>query len=141
VPLPDPPPPVRMPARRAALAALAAGAVLGFAFAARTAPLMALATFVVLYRGIPVRTLLAAAAALLLVAVPVLTVAIPARDRGGYNSEYPVDRIAVHWVTVAAVVLLILALARWLAVSRATARPAAARAGAPPRAAEPVRVA
>ena len=138
-PLPDPSPPARVPVRRAVIPALAAGAVLGFAFAARTAPLMALATFVVLVRGIPIRTLFTAAAGLLLVVVPVLTVAIPARDRGGYNPEYPVERIAVHWVTVAAVVLLILALARWLSTARARrpAAPAAARrrAAAPARAA------
>ncbi len=57
--------------------------------------------------------------------VPLLTLAIPVRDPGGFNFEYAQDRIAVHWVTVAAVVLLVLALARVL--STATGRRAAAR--------------
>jgi arabinofuranan 3-O-arabinosyltransferase len=126
--LPDSDPPARLPARRAALAALAAGAVLGFVFAARAAPLIALGTFVILWRGIGVRALVAAAGALLLVAVPLLTLALPVRNPGGFNFEYAQDRIAVHWVAVAAVVLLVLALARVL--STATARPAAGRAAA-----------
>jgi hypothetical protein len=98
--------------------ALAAGAALGFVFAARSAPLIAAAVFVVLWRGIGVRALVAAAGALLLVAVPVLSLAIGAENRGGYNPEYAQDRIAIHWVAVAAVVLLILALARVLGAAR-----------------------
>jgi arabinofuranan 3-O-arabinosyltransferase len=109
----------RLPARRAAVAALVAGAALGFLFAARSAPLIALAAFLVLWRGIGTRALIAAAAALLIVVVPVLTLAIPVRDAGGYNFEYAQDRIAVHWVVVAAVVLLVLALARTLSTARA----------------------
>jgi hypothetical protein len=108
----------RMPARRAAIAALVAGAALGFVFAARSAPLIALGTFLILWRGIGTRALIAAAAALLLVAVPLLTVVIPVRDPGGYNFEYAQDRIAVHWVAVAAFVLLVLALARTLSTAR-----------------------
>jgi hypothetical protein len=102
--------PMRAP--RAALVALLAGGALGFVFAARAAPLIAIGVFVVLWRGIGARGLIAAAAALLLVAVPVLTLAVPVEDRGGYNPEYPVDRLPVHWVTVAAVILLALALVR-----------------------------
>ena len=127
--LPETDPVARMPAGRAALAALVAGAALGFVFAARSTPLIALGTFLILWRGIGVRALVAAAAGLLLVVVPVLTLAIPVRDPGGFNFEYAQDRIAVHWVTVAAVILLVLALARVL--STATARRAAARRSAP----------
>jgi len=120
--LPEPPRPARMPAGRAALLALAAGAALGFVFAARAGPAIALGVFLVLWRGIGVRGLVAGAAALLLVAVPVLTLAVGVEDRGGYNPEYPVERLPVHWVTVAAVILLALALARSLAPRAARPR-------------------
>jgi hypothetical protein len=65
-----------------------------------------------------------AAGALLLVAVPVLTLAIGVEDRGGYNPEYAQVRIAAHWVTAAAVVLLILALSRVLGAARRPRSPA-----------------
>ena len=114
----------RLPLARAALLALAAGAVLGFIVAARAAPIIAVATFVVLWRGIGVRALVAAAGALLLVAVPVLTLAVGVPDRGGYNPEYAQVRIAAHWAAAAAVVLLILALARVLGAARRPRSPA-----------------
>ena len=118
------PPPARSRSRRAALLALLAGAILGFAFAARAAPLIALGTFVILWRGIGVRALVAAAGALLVVAVPVLTLLIEPENRGGFNPEYAQDRIAVHWVAVAAIVLLVLALARVLGAARRRRSPA-----------------
>jgi hypothetical protein len=127
---PEPPPELpeasshRLPVRRAAFLALLAGAVLGFVFAARAAPLIAAGTFLILWRGVGVRGLVAAAGALLLVAVPVLTLAIGVEDRGGYNPEYAQVRIAVHWVTVAAVILLALALARVLGAARRRRSPA-----------------
>jgi hypothetical protein len=127
--LPETDPVERMPARRAAVAAVVAGAALGFVFAARSAPLIALGTFFILWRGIGTRALVTAAGALLLVVVPLLTLAVPVRDPGGYNFEYAHERIAVHWVTVAAVVLLVLALARTLSTARG--RRAAARRSAP----------
>jgi hypothetical protein len=114
----------RLPAGRAVVLALLAGAVLGFVFAARAAPLIALGTFLILWRGVGVRQLVAAAAALLLVAVPALTLAIGVEDRGGYNPEYAQARIAVHWVAVAAVILLVLALARVLGAARRRRSPA-----------------
>ena len=55
------------------------------------------------------------------IAVPILTLLIRPENRGGYNPEYSSDRIAVHWVAVAGITLLMLALAREL--SRARARP------------------
>ena len=114
----------RLPVGRAVALALLAGAVLGFVFAARAAPLIALGTFLILWRGVGVRQLVAAAAALLLVAVPALTLAIGVEDRGGYNPEYAQARIAVHWVAVAAVILLVLALARVLGAARRRRSPA-----------------
>ena len=103
-------------------------------FAARATPLFALGVFVVLWRGIGARQLALAGGAILAIAVPILTLLIRPENRGGYNPEYPVDRIAVHWVAVAGVTLLMLALAREL--SRARARRGRARA-APPSAAAP----
>ena len=57
--LPETDPVARMPVGRAALVALLAGAALGFVFAARSAPVIALATFLVLWRGVGVRALIA----------------------------------------------------------------------------------
>ena len=115
------------PRRRSS--ALLAGAALGFVFAARSAPVIALATFLVLWRGVGVRALIASAAALLLLVVPLLTLVVPVRNPGGYNFELAQERIAVHWVAVAAVVLLVLALARTLSTARG--RRAAAPGSAP----------
>jgi hypothetical protein len=134
-PLAAEPPAARLSARRAAVAAVVIGLALGFAFAARTAPLMATAAYVILRRGVPARTLATVAAGLLVIVVPILTIVIPVQDKGGFNSNYPVDRIAVHWVTVAAVVLLGFALARWLSTARV--RRPEAPAARPADAAEP----
>ncbi len=111
-------PPARVRAGRAALLAVPVALALGFMFAARATPLFGLAAFFILWRGIPARPLALAAGALLVVAVPILTVAIPVENRGGFNPSYAGDRVAVHWVTVAAVVLLLFALARELAGAR-----------------------
>jgi hypothetical protein len=116
--LPDDPPPARMSAGRALVFAVPIALALGFAFAARATPLFGLGAFVILWRGIGTRPLALAAGALLVVVVPVLTVLIPVRDRGGFNPSYAGDRVAVHWVAVAAVVLLLFALARRLASAR-----------------------
>jgi hypothetical protein len=126
--------PRALSARHAALLAVPAGLALGFVFAARATPLFALGVFVVLWRGIGARELALAGGAVLAVAVPVLTILIRPENRGGYNPEYSIDGIAVHWVAVAGITLLMLALAR--ALSTARARPDRARA-APPSAAAP----
>ena len=114
-----------MSARRAALIAVPVGLAFGFVFAARAVPLFALGTFFVLYRGVTAKQLALAGGAVLGIAVPVLTLLIRPEDRGGYNPEYAIDRIAVHWVTVAGVALFVLAL------SRAMGRPARGRAAPP----------
>ena len=107
------------------LLALLAGAVLGFVFAARAAPLIALGDVPdPVARGRRARSSSRPPAVLLLVAVPVLTLAIGVEDRGGYNPEYAQARIAVHWVAVAAVILLVLALARVLGAARRRRSPA-----------------
>jgi hypothetical protein len=116
--LPEDRPPARMSPRRAALLAMPIALALGFAFAARATPVFFVGAFVILWRGIGTRPLALAAGGLLVVAVPVLTLAIPVRDRGGFNPSYAGDRVAVHWVSVAAVALLLFALARRLASVR-----------------------
>ncbi len=90
-------------------------------FAARAMPVFVLLVFVVLYRGIGARPLALAGGAILAIAVPILTILIRPENRGGYNPEYSADRIVVHWVAVAGITLLVLALAREL--SRARVRP------------------
>jgi arabinofuranan 3-O-arabinosyltransferase len=105
----------RLSARDAALVAVPAALALGFVFAARATPLFGLGVFVVLWRGIGTRDLALAGGCVLAVAVPVLTVIIRPENRGGYNPEYALERVAVHWVAVVGVTLMILALARELA--------------------------
>ena len=111
-------PPHRWPARAAIAAGLAAGVLLGFVFAIRAGVVIAPGVALVLWRGYSARQLALAAGGLLLVVVPVLYLAVPARDPGGYNTNLAVERIAAHWVAVAAVVLLMLALWRALRAAR-----------------------
>jgi len=115
-----------------------AALALGFVFAARATPLFAVLVFLVLHRGIGAKPLAAAGGAILVVAVPILTIVIRPENRGGFNPEYPADRIVVHWVAVAGITLLLLALARVLATSRASARRGRAP-DAPPSGAAPPR--
>jgi hypothetical protein len=110
-PLPDVPA-APWPLRRALLAGLAAGVVLGFVFAIRAGIVIAPAVALLLWRGVGARALALAAGALLAVVVPVLYLAIGPRNPGGYNTNYAVELIAAHWVGVGAVVLVGLALWR-----------------------------
>jgi arabinofuranan 3-O-arabinosyltransferase len=117
-PLPDAP--ARgWPVRRALVAGVAAGLVLGFVFALRAGAVLGPLTFVVLWRGVSARTLALGAGAALLVAVPVLhlVVGLPG---DGYMTNYAVERIAEHWVTVGA--LCALGAALWRTLSAASAR-------------------
>ena len=107
--------PRRWPLSRAIPVAVVAAAVLGFCFSIRSGFLIAPALALILWRGIAPRALIALAGGLLVVVVPVLYLVIPVHDSGGYDFRYPVERIAAHWVAVAAVVLLIVALWRTLA--------------------------
>jgi hypothetical protein len=116
-------PPVRLPLRTAALAGLFIGAALAFCFSLRSGLLIAPATALVLWRGIPSKPLALAGGALLAVAVPLIYIAFPADDLGGFNPAYAGDSLGGHWVAVAAWVLLALALWRVLSTaSRAAAR-------------------
>jgi len=113
---------VRMSAGRAALLAVPVALFFGFVFAARALPLFWVGVFYVLWRGVGSKRLALAGGALLGIAVPVLTVIIRPQNRGGYNPEYAIHQIAVHWVAVAGVALFFVALGRELALSRATVR-------------------
>ncbi|HEX8204645.1 MAG TPA: alpha-(1-_3)-arabinofuranosyltransferase family protein [Solirubrobacteraceae bacterium] len=100
----------RWPLRRALVAGVAAGLVLGFVFAIRAGIVIAPAVAFVLWRGFTPKRLALAAGALLGAVVPILYIAIGPRDPGGYNSNYAVELIAAHWVGVAAVVMILLSL-------------------------------
>jgi arabinofuranan 3-O-arabinosyltransferase len=134
-PLPEAPT-GRWPLRRALGAGVLAGLALGFVFAIRAGVVIGPAVAFALWRGIGARTLSLAAGGLLAVVVPVLYLVDTPPDHGGFDSNYAIDLIAAHWVGVAAVVCLLLALFRTLAGVRpkrlSTARdPSGARAREP----------
>jgi hypothetical protein len=123
----------RLPAGRALAAGVAAAVAFGFVFALRAGVVIGPVTALVLWRGISAKQMITIAGALLAIVVPAVYLIFPATDRGGYGPAYPVERLGAHWVTVGAVVLLILALAQSLSTaSRArNARAAAERRPAP----------
>jgi hypothetical protein len=119
-------------------AGVVVGAVLGFVFALRAGAVIGPVTTLVLWRGVGPRALALSAAAILGVVVPVLYLAFPAKDRGGFNFSYATDQMGAHWCAVAALVLLGLALARTLAARRRVSRATPPTpAGAPARATSP----
>ena len=75
-----------------------------------------------LWRAVGGGPLLAGAVVLLGVVLPVIYVAFPPEDLGGYNSDYAATLVGAHWVAVAGFVLLALVLARSLPLSRARGR-------------------
>ncbi|MEA2435596.1 MAG: arabinofuranan 3-O-arabinosyltransferase, partial [Thermoleophilaceae bacterium] len=130
--------PWRLPVRSALLAGAAAAVVFGFVFALRAGVVIGPVVALVLWRGMSPRTMILIAGALLAIVVPALYVIFPATDRGGYDPAYPVERLGAHWVTVAAVVLLVFALARTLSTaSRRHGARAGAREDAPASPAQP----
>jgi hypothetical protein len=130
--------PWRLPARLALLAGAAAAVVFGFVFALRAGVVIGPVVALVLWRGMSARAMILTAGALLAMVVPAIYIVFPATDRGGYGPAYPVERLGAHWVTVAAVVLLVFALARSLSrASRTSGDRAAAAADAPSAPARP----
>ena len=107
------------PVRRALVAGVAATLVLGFIFALRAGAVLGPLTFLVLWRGISARTLALGAGVVLLVALPVLHLAVGLPGEG-YDTNYAVQRIAEHWLAVGAVCALGGAL--WRTLSAASAR-------------------
>jgi arabinofuranan 3-O-arabinosyltransferase len=114
-PLLPPEGPAQVPMRRAAVAGLAAAFVLAFAFGLRAGVVLAPAVVFVLWRGVGAQALGVTAGALLAVVVPVIYLV---HGGGGEASGFATDRIAAHWVGVAAVVALLLALARAVSAAR-----------------------
>lgn len=132
-PLPEPST-ARVALRWALAWGVAAALAGGFVFALRAGVVIGPLVAFVLWRGIDAKRLALAAGGLLGIVVPILYLAVPIRDRGGYSTSAPMDRIAAHWVAVAAIVLLALALYRALAGAKAerarrpsASTPAAAR--------------
>ena len=119
----------RLPARRAIAVGVAAAAVFGFVFALRAGIVLGPVTALVLWRGLPTRRLIQAAAVLLVVTVPALYVLFPGQNQGGYDLGYITQHMGAHWVAVGAFVLLLLAVLRDLAT---TLPPRAAGVGAGP---------
>ncbi|MGH2892538.1 MAG: hypothetical protein ACRDPM_04610, partial [Solirubrobacteraceae bacterium] len=105
----------RLPVPKAAALAVVLGVVLGFVFAKRAGIAIAVGLFVIFWRGYGPRALAAAAGAVLLVAVPIAYLITDPRNQGGYNFNYSVELIGAHWLGVAAVIML--GLAVWMTVS------------------------
>ncbi len=124
--LPDPRRVGGMTPARALAFALAASAVIGLVFALRAGAVALPILAIVLWRGLPVRTLLTIAAVLLVIAMPAAYLLGTWRDHGGFNTNYAVDHTGGHWVAVAAVLVLVAVLIATLRVSRAMGRGAAA---------------
>ena len=100
---------------------LAAGAVTAVLFALRTGPVTAVIVFALLRWGVSVRRL-AGLAAVGVAALPVLYLAFPAEDKGGYSFEFTEDTLGAHWVADG-VVVLFAAAALLAAVVRRRLRP------------------
>jgi arabinofuranan 3-O-arabinosyltransferase len=110
----------RLPVGRAAALAVVLGVVLGFVFAKRAGIVIAVGLFVIFWRGYGPRALAAAAGTVLLVAVPIAYLIGDPRNQGGYNFNYSVELIDAHWLGVAAVIML--GLAVWMTLSAARRR-------------------
>jgi hypothetical protein len=111
-------PPVRWPARRVVLPALLGGCVLGFVFGVGAGVVCVPAIAFVLWRGVAARALTYGAGLLLGIVVPVLYLANAPSAAGGNHYAYPAQHMSAHWVGVAAVVLLLIALWRTLSGRR-----------------------
>jgi arabinofuranan 3-O-arabinosyltransferase len=106
----------RLSLPRAAALAVVLGVVLGFVFAKRAGVVIAVGLFVIFWRGYGPRALAAAAGAVLL-AVPLAYLITDPRNQGGYNFNYSVELIYAHWLGVAAVIML--GLAVWMTLRTA----------------------
>ncbi len=118
-------PPADRRAHLALVPALAAVVVIGLAFGLRAGAVAAVAFAVIAWRGISDRALGIVAALLLGVGVPLAYVvaAIIHGDegRGGNSTDFGANRLAAHWMALAALVALALLLVRTLRAQRAPA--------------------
>jgi hypothetical protein len=119
------------------IVAVTMAAVLGFCFGLRAGAVLGPVLGLVLWRGVPDRALLLTSGALLAIAVPLAYVlgGLGHRNPGGYDTGYAVDRIAGHWLTLAALAALGVVLWRTLAAAPAgrdrDSEPAEAAPGEP----------
>jgi len=120
-PLPDPDPVRPFDLLTAAGIAAAAAVVIAFVFALRAGAVAFPIVVALLWRGARVRRLIEVATLLLAVGVPVAYLLSKWDNRGGYNTYYAVDHRYGHWVAVAALCLLFIALVRTLLRARAPA--------------------
>jgi arabinofuranan 3-O-arabinosyltransferase len=100
------------PLRRALGAAVIAGCVFAFVFGALPGIVSVPVIALVLWRGIGARRLTLAAAALLGIVVPILYVVHPGPESSGNHFGYAMGHLGAHYVAVAALGLLVLALWR-----------------------------
>jgi hypothetical protein len=112
--------PARVALGRAAALGLAAGVVLGFVLSIRAGVAIAAVTTIVLWAGVGARRLTLAAGALLALGVPAAYLLTSVHNHGGWDFNYPVERIAGHWLAIAALVLLLGAVVRTLAARRSS---------------------
>jgi arabinofuranan 3-O-arabinosyltransferase len=121
-PLRDPDPVRSLDLVTAAGVGLAIALAIAFVFALRAGAVAFPIVVALLWRGARVRRLIEAATVLLAIGVPVAYLLAKWDDRGGYNTYYAVDHRYGHWVAVAAVCLLAIALVQTLARARAPGR-------------------
>ena len=113
-PLPDPDPVRPLDLVSAAGVGLAIALAIAFVFALRAGAVAFPIVVLLLWRGARVRRLIEVAMVLLFAGVPIAYLLAKWDNRGGYNTYYAVDHRYGHWVAVAAVCLLAIALVRTL---------------------------
>ena len=118
-------PPAGARGHLAVLPALAAVAAIGLAFGLRAGAVAAVAFAAIAWRGISDRALGIIAALLLAVGVPLAyVVAVIVHDdegRGGNSTDFAANRLAAHWMALAALIALALLLVRTLRAQRSGA--------------------
>jgi hypothetical protein len=121
-PLPEPPAAAPQPLTTALAIAIPAAVVVAGLFGLRAGAVALPLLAVVLWRGLSDRTLGLVTLGLLAVVVPAIYVGVAAFGGedilGGNSTRFSADRLAAHWVSVAAVVLLVVVLVRTLAAAR-----------------------
>jgi arabinofuranan 3-O-arabinosyltransferase len=105
IPSPAPDPLLRVGWPGAIAAAAGVAVVTGPIFALRMGAVLGLLTLVLLRLGVNVGRLVAIAT-VAIAALPIIYVAFPATDKGGFSFQYASDHIYAHWVAVVAVFCL-----------------------------------
>jgi arabinofuranan 3-O-arabinosyltransferase len=125
-PLPDPDPVRPLDLLTATGVGLVIALAIAFVFALRAGAVAFPIVVLLLWRGARVRRLIEAATILLLAGVPIAYLLAKWDNRGGYNTYYAVDHRYGHWIAVASVCLLAIALVRTLSRARGPGGSAAA---------------